>query len=634
MALKNKTSSSVPDHTKFPKASDGKASHPTSDDIEGQEEDSTFEDFWALAGTRGLWNYATIILMRIGAIPAALYVLSYQFLGATPNYWCHVQELHDAHWTPQQMIDFAIPRKDGKLEGCLQWDYNYTVAASLGYEAAKENLDLITNVVNGTVSCLKRDFNHTQYKSTLVTDFDLVCERRALYSTTSSVTQMGMLAASVIVGYATDLFGKRRFVLACYMILYLLALLTAASPTVEMYLVCQFFLSIFRYASSITEFVLILEVSSNDMRSYIGSIGRISWPLGQLLIPAFAYYIREWKYLQLAYIVPYLYCITYYWTMPESPRWLILKGQYSEVIGLLKKIARWNKKSLPSDVELMKMLRRINLKEEENEHAQINISKNLFIRAFDQLKELFNSKITARRTVVMFLCWYTTAFVYYGISLISINIGSNEYLYMFFGGIVEIVGSFLLLPMIQYRRRLSLIICFILCAVSILGSLAVKDSTVWKTTLCLAGKFAINNCFHLGYLLAAEINTTKGRTLAVGLCSVVARLGSISSTYVNDILGVTTPMAPPTMYGALICVVVLFAFTLPETREEILPESHKDMVNIGSGVRNEDTSNYVGSHDVENISSRTENKDTKDSANSSKSEAMCRLRDFNNGPRK
>ncbi|XP_076034212.1 organic cation transporter protein-like isoform X2 [Oratosquilla oratoria] len=585
MALKNETSSSGPERTKFPKAPGDKDVHSTSEDVEGKEEDYTFEDFWGLAGTRGLWNYATMILLHIGSIPSALYVLSYQFLGATPDYWCHIQELHDAHWTPQQIIDFAIPRReDGKLENCLQRDYNYSLVASLGYEAAKENLDLITNVVNGTVSCLKREFNHTQYKSTLVTDFDLVCERRALYSTTSSITQMGMLAASFIVGYATDLFGKRRFVLVCYLMVYSLALLTAASTTIEMYLV-------------------FLEISSNSLRSYIGSAGSIHWPLGQMLIPAFSYYITEWKWLQIAYIVPYLYCITYYWTLPESPRWLILRGRYSEVIKLLKKIARWNKRELPSDEKLLKMLKNINLKVEENQHAQKNISKNLVTRAFDQLKELFNSKTRARRTIVMLLCWYATAFVYYGISLISINIGSNMYWYMFFGGLVEIAALILLWPMIHYwGRRISLILCIIMCAVCIPGSLAVGDSTVWKTTLSLAGKFAISNCFCVVYLMAAEINTTKSRTLAMGLGSIAARLGSISSPYVNDLLGVTHPMTPPMIFGVLSCVVAMLAFTLPETRKSILPESHNDVEIIGSSTTNKETKDCVGVNENEGIS--------------------------------
>ncbi|KAG7168088.1 putative Organic cation transporter protein-like 29, partial [Homarus americanus] len=35
--------------------------------------------------------------------------ISYQFLGATPNYWCHVVPLVDANWTNEEILDFAIP---------------------------------------------------------------------------------------------------------------------------------------------------------------------------------------------------------------------------------------------------------------------------------------------------------------------------------------------------------------------------------------------------------------------------------------------------------------------------------------------------------------------------------------------
>ncbi|XP_076034797.1 uncharacterized protein LOC143021277 isoform X2 [Oratosquilla oratoria] len=72
--------------------------------------DSTFEDVLNLAGSNGFWNHGLFILIYLGAIPSAFEVLSYQFLGYTPEYWCHIQELHDANWTSQQIIDFAIPR--------------------------------------------------------------------------------------------------------------------------------------------------------------------------------------------------------------------------------------------------------------------------------------------------------------------------------------------------------------------------------------------------------------------------------------------------------------------------------------------------------------------------------------------
>ncbi|XP_076034524.1 solute carrier family 22 member 3-like [Oratosquilla oratoria] len=549
---------------------------------------SSFEEFLSLAGNNGRWHFGFILLLYIGGMPSAFLVMSYQFLGATPDYWCHVQELHDANWTTQQIIDFAIPRKvDGKLEGCLHRDYNYSLAASLGYEAAKENLDLITNVVNGTVSCPKRDFNHTEYKSTLVTDFDLVCERRVLYSTTSSVTQIGMFFASLIVGYVTDLFGKRRIILISYMSLILSGVLQTMSPNVEMYLLFKFIESVFRMLSAITEHTLVMELCSNAQRAYISSFGGIPWSIGCMLIPAIAYSIREWQYLQLIFVAPFLYTISFYWLLPESPRWLILKERYVEAVKILKTIAYWNKHTLPCDEKLLEVVKSIDIKEKETECDEgEGYGKSLVRRCLGQLQELFQSRVKTMRALVLFFCWFTTAFVYYGISLISTNIGSNKYWYMFFGGLVEIPSSILLWPLIHFvGRKLSMIGSFVLCAASILGSLGVGESSVWKTILSLSGKFAISASFCLVYLVAAEINTTKSRTLAVGISSAVARFGSISSPYVNDILGDTNPLAPALMFGVLSCISAILSISLPETRKAILPESRFEIENIGSSVK-------------------------------------------------
>ncbi|XP_076034221.1 solute carrier family 22 member 3-like [Oratosquilla oratoria] len=569
-----------------PNGVEDKKNSPSSPETFEAETDHqvTFEEFLELAGTNGIWNYVLLILVYLAGIPSAFTFVSYQFVGATPDYWCHVQELLDANWTDQQIVDLAIPRTaDGKLDGCLQRDYNYSLAASLGYEAVKENLNLITNVVNGTVSCPKRDFNHTQYKSTLVTEFDLVCERRALYSTTSSITQLGMLFASLFVGYITNVFGKRRFVLTCFTLAIIFGGITPFSPSIGMFIMCKFFMALFDMSAYLSNYVLLLELSSKSQRSYVGPLSGLAWSIGQMLLPGVAYLVREWKYLQLALTAPYLYTLVYFWILPESPRWLILQGRYKEVINLLKKIARWNKRTLPSDDKLNKMLHHLNLKTDDSDQAEANL--RFWQRGINQLKDLFQTKKKTIQTFILFFCWFVTAFVYYGVSLNGTNIGSSEYWYMFFGGLVEIPSTILLWPLVLYvGRRISLIGSFFLAALSLLGSLGVQANSSWATVLSLAGKFAISSAFTLVYLLAAELNTTKARTLAVGISSVVARFGSISSPYVNDLIGAKNPTATSTMFGVTAFVAGLLSIILPETRKATLPESRADIEKMSSGT--------------------------------------------------
>ncbi|XP_076038628.1 solute carrier family 22 member 3-like isoform X2 [Oratosquilla oratoria] len=545
---------------------------------------TTFEEVLSLAGTNSFWNHGFACLLFIGTIAPTVMGLSYQFLGTTPEYWCHIQELCDANWTSQEIIDFAIPRKvDGNLDGCLRWNYNYTLAATLGYEAAKENLAFVANdTAHGAMSCAARDFNLTQYSSTLVTEYDLVCDRRALYTTTISVFQAGALVASFLVGYVTDRIGKRPTVLICYAFIAFSGVAATFSSSVEMYIVCQFFLSIFRMVVALAEYVLILELSSSKLRTYLSCMFNIPFAIGQMLISLIAYYVREWRYMYLAFLSTYSVAITYFWLLPESPRWLILRGRYKDAINFLKTVARWNRRTLPSDEGLMEMMKRINIKDTEENNKGGNPLR-LFL---DQLRQLFETKIKIVRSLILFFCWFTITFVYYGVTLISINLGSNEYWYMFFGGLAELSVCFVLWPLIHYfGRRLCMAGSLLLCAACLLGSLGVEGAILWKTALALLGKFGISSAFVVVYLLTAEINTTKTRTLAVGISNTVARLGGITAPYINDILGDAYPVAPRLIFGILSCIAGFLTFLLPETRGTALPETKTDVETIGSNTQ-------------------------------------------------
>ncbi|KAK3850002.1 hypothetical protein Pcinc_043268 [Petrolisthes cinctipes] len=160
---------------------------------------TTFEDLLKLVGTKGPWNVMIFFLCAY----ASFISMSYQFLGATPDHWCLVPVLVEANWTQQQILSIAIPYNNvtGEYDSCQMYDYDYTTVAEMGYEEAREGLLTPTNL---TVSCGSRDFNYTQYQSTVVTEWDLVCERKALYSTTQAVLGIGTMASCLVYGILID----------------------------------------------------------------------------------------------------------------------------------------------------------------------------------------------------------------------------------------------------------------------------------------------------------------------------------------------------------------------------------------------------------------------------------------------
>jgi OCT family organic cation transporter-like MFS transporter 4/5 len=70
-----------------------------------------------------------------------------------------------------------------------------------------------------------------------------------------------------------------------------------------------------------------------------------------MVLPGVAYYVRDWRHLQLALSAPSVILIFTWWFLPESPRWLLRKGRIVEAENILRQAAETNgrKKTLPSN---------------------------------------------------------------------------------------------------------------------------------------------------------------------------------------------------------------------------------------------------------------------------------------------
>ena len=69
------------------------------------------------------------------------------------------------------LIHKLTSNKTGQHERCHMYDYNYTKAAQLGYDVAVIHPeDLTDGDIPQDVPCNVRDFNLTQYESSMVTE--------------------------------------------------------------------------------------------------------------------------------------------------------------------------------------------------------------------------------------------------------------------------------------------------------------------------------------------------------------------------------------------------------------------------------------------------------------------------------
>lgn len=105
----------------------------------------------------------------------------------------------------------------------------------------------------------------------------------------------------------------------------------------------------------------------------------------------------------------YFNFLLYRFVIPESPRWLLIKGKITEVKKVIQAAARMNKIQLPDNLD--KILRPPISEDDTNA----------------SVTELFKSKYL-RLVTFCFLCiWFTMNLVYYGLVLNMNTFGGNIY---------------------------------------------------------------------------------------------------------------------------------------------------------------------------------------------------------------
>lgn len=572
---------------------------PNEDVIKSEEEKTSqtepisFQYFLELAGTNGPWNYLVFLLCATCSFVSPFQSLSYQFLGNTPDHWCHVSELVDANWTDHQILRFAIPfdNATGKYDGCLMHNLNYSSAAELGYEESLEQLDALT-IDEREIKCPTRDFNLTDFPSTVVTEWDLVCNRRFLYSTTFSASFFVRLFTSPFTGFIIDACGRRLSILVSLGLFIPCSLLAAASSNFVMYLILRIVVAQFDMCFYMASFVLCLELSGKSQRSMLGVLFCVPWALGYMALPGVAYLVREWRFLQLALTVPAFLTIVDFWLLPESPRWLVLKGRHEEALNILKRAAKMNKRPAFKEDDVLQKMKAMQAEEsEEGTNRDCCSGLAAHTKEFgSHLLKLVKSWPLLRLTLVVMFCWFAASATYYGVSLNAVNLSANVYLYMFFGGLLELPSYILLWPLVSFLgRKWSFIFLFAACgvaivAIPILDEFAPTAPVSVKVACSLLGKMAINMAFQLAYLYTGELYHTSHRSFFISLGAIFSAAGGAVSPYVNDLLVDRATWAPPVTFAALSILAGTLSFTLPETKDEELPESVGDMETSASAA--------------------------------------------------
>jgi len=542
---------------------------------------NTFEHLMTIVGDRGRWQFRVFLFTWLEGILIGFHHLASAYLGYVPDHWCNFDHISfPSHWTEIEKKNFSIPvEEDGTFSKCQMFDI--TSSLSSQYDTAMRER------TSDRVKCESWDYVYDM-GHTIVTDWNLVCDRTALLSTVQGSYMGGVFVGCLFWGWASDKFGRRKSILLSVVIQIISSVIAAFSVNYIMFIFFRFVIAFSVSGVFECAFVLVMEIVSPELRTPFGIMTQFPFGLGVCILPAIAYFFRDWMSLQLAISIPCLVLLIYFREIPESPRWLVQKKRFVEARDILKKIGKANGNEIPADDELLKMVEALD--EGSNDKGESKAENKSVAdkvkHAFDELAILFATPQLRKRTLNIFFSWMVVAMVYYGLSFNSKNIGGDIYLSMFISGMAEVIACLAIIPALAKFGRvkiysggfiLSGILCIIVAAV--LWTFG-KDSYVWLLiAIAMTGKFLISGTFALSYLYTAELFPTPVRNVAVGGASTFARVGSASAPYIVDILGAISAGIPTLIFGVFSLVAGLLALLLPETLNKELPETVDDVEN-------------------------------------------------------
>ncbi|XP_063075170.1 solute carrier family 22 member 13 [Engraulis encrasicolus] len=450
--------------------------------------------------------------------------------------------------TLEEQLNLTLPRlPDGSLSTCEMFapvDWNLSAILEHG-------LTDTTACVNGYTH------DYSVYTSSIVSDFDLVCDKANLVGVAQTVFMAGILVGSLLFGPFAEPIGRQKATQIPVVVMAIFTMVTGLSPNFYFYMVSQFVVGVSYGGFRVNCIVLATEWIGKTKRAYASCLTQILGGVGQCIQACIVYFVRDWRICQYIMGSPMVIVAIYIWFIPESARWLLDRGKTDQAQQLILKAAAINKRTVPD-----KLLQKLT-EEKKVERGGIRA-----LLASAVLRKYFFSIVVG---------WCALNLAYYCLSLNVGKYGLNIFFTQFIFGITEVPAHILCIFLLEAAgRKASLISTLLLGGFICLLTLAIpEDGAIALTALATVGRFFMNWAGTVCNVYVQELFPTSIRQTATGLGATATRVAGMLSPVVN-MLEVFHWTLPTLVFSSLALTGGALAFLLPETRRTELPDSTEE----------------------------------------------------------
>ncbi|XP_065926987.1 uncharacterized protein [Magallana gigas] len=518
----------------------------------------TYDDVYRMIGSCGRYQKLIYVLQTLPVMFAAVQTYLSVFILYVPDHRCSSLNSISTTHAPQD-IHFLSSRC--KVYYNIKSEFLYEVYNS----PESSNWD---NLTMPSSECRSWEYDTALFENTFVTQKNLVCKKK-LYRTHAIVAYMaGFTLGSLGMGIFSDKFG-RKVVLMASIALYI-------GSSIPLSFVNEFSeFTVSRIFSGVsvggllnTCYVMDLELVEPRMRMLAGMVYMLFWATGALLLTGMAYLIRDWRNLNLSLALPTILFLFYKILVPESTRWLFIKGRRKRAENILRMIARRNNRSFKEPIL-----------PDEDEEAQRDEQRVSFIAFCSYPRLLCN-------TFVIFFNWFVVSLVFFGLSWNVSNLGDDVFLNFYLTSIAQIVGFLLCIPLLNGVGRKPVYVGSLF-----MGGVALL-LTIFPVKYGSSGMAGSSMAVATLFLYSTELFPTVVRNSGLGIANLCACIGGIIAPYIPDLNKIVSGdigrILPMSIFGIFAIIAGLLSLLLPETNKPRLPETLGDAVLQNEGHTHRD----------------------------------------------
>ncbi|XP_048733416.2 organic anion transporter 3-like [Ostrea edulis] len=468
----------------------------------------------------------------------------------------------------------------------------YLTNGSIYVTYEKCHINIFHNDTSGSIpqliamkECTNGYLYHLDKDSTIVTEFDLVCDRANLAELLQTLIMAGQLVGAACASSLSDRFGRKIVHLSCNLLTLILGIGVAFASNYTVLAVGKFILGVLQQGIVMSGVVFTLELFPEQTRYTSEVLGSFIWTTGLVIMSCIAFLLRHysWRHLQIVLSCFSLLSVVQYWIQDESLRWLVVNGKQKEVERIVRKVAKWNKLNYD---DLKKIVKK-NLVFQQNDHEEIGgnlLEKDPEVDTSNVEKysiiTIFKHKSILVVTIMMCFAWVTNTVTYFGLTLTSTSLAGNRFLNFFLMTCVEYISLVLEYLTLRHLGRRTTTIIFhtvtgtSLALATLLNYFSDGDETfvMLSTVATFIGKMSVTGSFSVLFLFTPELFPTNLRNVGIGMCSTLSRIGAMVSPFAGT-LARSIPWAPGTIFASMCFIVTIIMLYLPETRGMDLPQT-------------------------------------------------------------